>query len=592
MKRKIFLITLMVALFVCLFAISVSAADIPEWTDVITYETGENAIAYKDGFDTTSRVLLDNGDGTYSTYPTNYIIKGTDAVFSTNELDFSALKAASGNSTYGNSSIIRLEVPTGFTSVEARAFRTGAGLKVTSMLTLKLPEGITTIGSYMCYQNTVIVEVELPDSITTIEGTESFLSATSLKKINIPAALTAIPDTAFAGCTSLSDVDFSKCESLTSIGLRAFKQCKFTSVTIPEGVTTLGDYAFFGCSLLEYIYIPSSVTSMGLGVCETSSSIQTIVCKASVIGERAFTGCNKVTSITLENTVSIGKSAFNQCGPKGAGTGTTLVFPETLTTIGAGAFDYFYFETITLPKTLQSVDSTAFTTGAYMKKILFTGTEEQASTLIGTAKKYELVNHCEVYYKGAHNFDAPTYEFVSFVASAYLNGDCSRCKLEGSKTEVAPIFYDFGYSARIDDGSGSRGLVFTYFINNDSLAIYNEYNEDKTVSFGIVAAFEGKITNADSEVYNPLNADGTAVQGNVVAYNITNEEIISIDFIIKGEQATWEKNDIPSSPLYMLGYVIDDTGLYYIGNNAEKEASQSTTITDLRTITYNELFVA
>ncbi len=48
----------------------------------------------------------------------------------------------------------------------------------------------------------------------------------------------------------------------------------------------------------------------------------------------------------------------------------------------------------------------------------------------------------------------------------------------------------------------------------------------------------------------------------------------------------------PIKPVYMLGYVIDDTGLYYIGNNIKKVATQSGTITDLKTITYNEIFTA
>ena len=145
----------MLALFACIFAITSGAADIPEWTDVITYETGENAIAYKDGFDTTSRVLLSNGDGTYSTYPSNYIIKGTDAVFSNNEIDLSALRAASGKN-YTNASIIRFEMPVGFTSVQSSTFRTGSGLKVTSLLTVKIPEGVVSLGDYVFYQNAVI----------------------------------------------------------------------------------------------------------------------------------------------------------------------------------------------------------------------------------------------------------------------------------------------------------------------------------------------------------------------------------------------------------------------------------------------------
>ena len=752
MKRKIFLITLMVALFVCLFAISVSAADIPEWTDVITYETGENAIAYKDGFDTTSRVMLSNGDGTYSTYPTNYIIKGTDAVFSNNEIDFTAIKTASGNTTYTNASIIRLEVPSGFTSVQDRSFRKDTGLKTTSMLTIKLPEGIITLGGYNFYNNNVVVEIELPDSLTTIDGAETFIKATSLNKINIPASLTSIPSKAFNSCSALKEVDFSKCTSLVSIGDRAFQYCHaLETITLPEGLETIEECAFYDCDGLEYISIPSTVTTMADKMCEGSANIKTVVCKAQVVGNNAFNNCVSVVDLTLENTKTIGTNAFYKCPittdiiiPEGCtfigelafrNAATTYVYlPSTLesteelplgesvfkgctslkrvvskspvitnymfneclaieyadlqnaktigtyafatsgknsslaelklyeglVSIGGYAFSRSMLTTLTIPSTVETIEDSAFKNSTSLTKVcilnsiigpnmfngcsklstlvltekfeafgtdaltsvsstfttLYTGTDyDRVKTLCSSNSRFSQAkystyesylagthttgsyifiydcNICEVAYDSVHLPASAMHEHTSYTASSYLVTACPRCLEESSRVEVAPIFDGFGYSARIENnGDTKRALVFSYFINTDSLEIYKSYNPEKTLSFGIVGAFESKITNADSEVYNPLNADGTAVQGNVVAYDIASKDVVSIDFIIKGEQATWEANGIPSSPIYMLGYVIDDTGLYYIGNNTEKVASQSANITDLKTVTYNELF--
>ena len=752
MKRKIFLITLMVALFVCLFAISVSAADIPEWTDVITYETGENAIAYKDGFDTTSRVMLSNGDGTYSTYPTNYIIKGTDATFDEKEIDFTALMTASGNSTYTNASIIRIEIPAGFTSVAESAFRKDKGLKVTGLLTAKFPEGMTTFNSYTFYNNSTIVEVELPNSLSTWNGSSHFYKATALEKINFPTSLTSIPSNAFHTCTALKVIDISKCTSLTTIGELAFRSANLseTDLVIPENCTTIDAYAFKGTSV-KSVVLPEKLVNVAAEVFKECTKITSVVSKAQKIGDSMFSSDTALVSLTIENAKYIGSNAFYKCPitsdiiiPEGCtfvgelafrSAATTYVYlPSTLrsteelplgesvfkgctslkrvvskspvitnymfneclaieyadlqnaTTIGTYAFGtssknsslaelYLYeglvnigefafnrsaITTLTIPSTVTTVSDSAFRTstslttvyflgstmGNYMfrdcsklSKLVVTdnlktfGTETIANAsstfttfYIGsntaalqaiitdsrvasatlcdyvdykqgqynTSVKCLLVynsNICDVVYNEVHLDATPNQEFTSYTASSYLVTACPRCLEESSRVEVAPIFNGFGYSARIENnGDTKRALVFSYFINTDSLDIYKSYNPEKTLSFGIVGAFESKITNADSEVYNPLNADGTAVQGNVVAYSITNEEIISIDFIIKGEQATWEANGIPSSPIYMLGYVIDDTGLYYIGNNTEKVASQSATITDLRTITYNELF--
>ena len=65
------------------------------------------------------------------------------------------------------------------------------------------------------------------------------------------------------------------------------------SLIIPDGVVSIGDRAFYGCNNLTSVTIPDSVTS---------------------IGDRAFCGCNNLTSVTIPDSVtSIGSSAFWDC---------------------------------------------------------------------------------------------------------------------------------------------------------------------------------------------------------------------------------------------------------------------------------------
>jgi hypothetical protein len=86
MKNKICLIMLFAMLFVCVFAVAVSAEEtdaVPEWPSEVTILDGmsDKATFGADGkAGATSRVLLANGDGTYTAYPAYYICKNSTSL--------------------------------------------------------------------------------------------------------------------------------------------------------------------------------------------------------------------------------------------------------------------------------------------------------------------------------------------------------------------------------------------------------------------------------------------------------------------------------------------------------------------------------
>ena len=649
MTKKIFLITFMVVLLACLFVITTSAAEIPEWTDTITYETGENAIAYKEGFDTTSRVMLANGDGTYSTYPTNYIIKGTDTTFDENEINFTALKSASGNTTYTNASIVRLEIPVGFTTVNKWLFRTDYGLKIKELLTVKFPEGVTSIGAKMFYEGPV-VEIELPDSLETIG--DEFASNSLITSIKIPKNLTAIPYRMFYQSTHIVSVDFSEAESLRTIGESAFSTCtSLESAILPEGLTTLSKYAFYK-SGVKNVYLPSTLTEVGLYTFEQSAA-EVVESYSPIIGENMFYKCNNLRKITLENTVSVAKYGFLIESGKTSYV-TELVLPETLTKIGQYAFARTAITELYVPASVTQVDSYAFSACKSLQKVVvlgavigehmfhdcsilsnlvlaqpiktygnanslgnvssnfttyFVGDNYEAtktlmdvSSRISGAKvcsydeytsytdKYRFVygcNLCEVAYDNQHNMSSETYVFTSFVEKAYTKGICTRCAIEQEGKEFAPIFYGFGYAKRIEKAeSNERAMVFSYFINKESLEVYQSYNKGEAIGYGVIAVFESKLANGES-IINPLNSDGTRVNEKVMNCDLTGKGLTSIDLLIKGDTSIWES--VAASPIYMASYVKTSDGIFYLGNQ-NKEAHQSANIADIDTKTYAELF--
>lgn len=373
MKKKLLLLTVLVIALSCLFAIVASATDIPEWTGVITYETGENAIAYKDGFDTTSRVMLSNDDGTYSTYPTNYIIKGTDSVFTARtELDFTALNTASGK-TYSYASVIRLEIPVGFTELATSALRGPADKgNFSSLLTAKIPEGVTKLNSYTLYGDSLVQEIELPSTLTTL-GQEFANGNPNLRKVNIPSGITTIPQNAFKNCTSLTEVDFSKATNLESIGSYAFRSAALseTEVIFYDKCTSVGEYAFKGTGIKSLV-IPSTVTTIGKEAFAENTNLSKVICKCKDIPYGAFTDCTGLTSLTLENTVSIGERAFFASSGKTIPI-TNVILPEGLVSIGQFAFLRSSITSIVVPSTVTTYGTGVFQSCSSLEKAVILG---------------------------------------------------------------------------------------------------------------------------------------------------------------------------------------------------------------------------
>ncbi len=261
------------------------------------------------------------------------------------------------------------------------------------LASVTIPDGMKSIGKDAFFGCKGLTSIIIPDSVEKIGGS-AFSGCAGLTSITIPGSVKALGEFVFSSCTGLTSVTlqdhcadipdfaFSDCKGLTAIsipdsvktiGLRAFWSCSaLTSIIIPEGVISIGMEAFGDCENLVSVTVPDSVTSVGAspftsdralkGVAMSSDhpylelldnilfskSDQRLICALPTfdgetytvpdgireIGERAFWGCDTVTSVTMPGSVTaIGEEAFGYCSDL-----HSVRIPASVTTIGENAF--------------------------------------------------------------------------------------------------------------------------------------------------------------------------------------------------------------------------------------------------------------
>lgn len=227
-----------------------------------------------------------------------------------------------------------------------------------SIKTLVISDGVTAIGKYAFYQCTNLEFVTIPTSVTRL-GEESFTACRSLTVITIPSTIDTIESRVFASCSSLISINvdrnnpnyssvngvFYNKQQDTLICCPAGKTDEFT---IPAFVTAIADRAFAGCEKLTSITVPSAVLA---------------------VGTNAFAVCTNLTAINVDAENRHYSSAdgifYNKsqdtliCCPTGR-TGE-IIIPNTVVTIGDEAFEFCrYLTSVIIPNSVTTIGFAAF----------------------------------------------------------------------------------------------------------------------------------------------------------------------------------------------------------------------------------------
>lgn len=215
-------------------------------------------------------------------------------------------------------------------SIDREAFYQSKDLKRVVNLT-----GVKFIGKNAFFECFALEECDLGNNVEYI-GDEAFRGCESLKSIKLSNNMKNLERGIFKGCVSLEEIVLPS--GIKTVSASLFELCKnLKSVTLPDGLVKIETNAFYGCKALSEVVIPSSVTELGVACFKESGiasidlpdeltelpiqcfdrceELTSIVVPPTVLklGDKAFYGCIKMVSITMNENITVGRQVFFNC---------------------------------------------------------------------------------------------------------------------------------------------------------------------------------------------------------------------------------------------------------------------------------------
>lgn len=158
--------------------------------------------------------------------------------------------------------------------------------------TVKLSNGIITIGDYAFYGCTKLGEAEMPNTVLKV-GKFAFAKCKSLNKVKFSCNCYEMGEGCFMDDSKLKNIDLRG--KLASIPNKAFANCKnLKKVMLGSEISELGSKAFYKCNKMSSIKLPS---------------------KLQKIGKKSFYNCSKLKKVDFKSKVlnKVGSKAFERC---------------------------------------------------------------------------------------------------------------------------------------------------------------------------------------------------------------------------------------------------------------------------------------
>ncbi len=355
MKKKLLLMVAMIAVLVCLFAISVSAEDNQSYANFeVTYSDGTTQTVYT--------TVSDNYQGFIDLKETVYTEPPKDSEGTYTAIDWSLVETIDftnskfyhlSNGTYtekdggtwANKTKLAAAVKWSDVTVFANVKKVITGNLThlngtvfkgwTGLTEVVISENLESIG-YDCFRGTANLKtVDFSQNTQVTMGESQWIFAgTSIEEITFPDSVIYIGANTFNGCTKLKTVNFGN--AVTKINESAFSGCtSLESITLPATLKTLGGSAFQGCTSLKNINLPDGIEKIAGNTFASCTSLTTITLPLGLtyIGNDAFNGCKALTEVVNlsnhPNISSMGNQVFMNCTSLGG----ELIIPKNMTTI-------------------------------------------------------------------------------------------------------------------------------------------------------------------------------------------------------------------------------------------------------------------
>lgn len=215
-----------------------------------------------------------------------------------------------------------------------------------SLVTIRIPDGVTKIGHSGFRQSLLIDTVVIPNSVTEI-GDYAFCLCYDMRSLTIGTGVKTIGEDAFYTCANLPELIIP--DNVESIGKSAFADLRSaTRIVIGSGVRHLGNRAFQDCNSLTAFEVSTAnehyctVDGVLLNMAQDSllqcpgskSGGFTVPASVKVIADAAFMNNSGLTSVIIPEGVEyIGAVAFSHCAAL-----TEIVIPNSVTTLGGSVF--------------------------------------------------------------------------------------------------------------------------------------------------------------------------------------------------------------------------------------------------------------
>lgn len=216
-----------------------------------------------------------------------------------------------------------------------------------------IPEGIRELSPGLFWDNQIIKEVRLPNTLINISG-DTFYNCTNLEKVNIPVNCKHMGNNPFAGCTKIKVINESSYFNLVDGVLynKDFTRLIYYPISninekyvIDSRCKIVGKHSFYLCNKLKELEIPSSVIKLennpfsGCNQIRINNKSEYYHIVDSVIYDRDYSsviGClNSINTdcLFLKDVKRICRNSFWNC--KGI---KKIILPKTLESIGYNPF--------------------------------------------------------------------------------------------------------------------------------------------------------------------------------------------------------------------------------------------------------------